>query len=84
MKWLTTCKETTVLASRAMDTRLSFGERIALRMHLAICANCARFAQQLNDMRNFLRMDATDDAEPGLTEAARRRIKTELQNKLDH
>ncbi|MFN3544821.1 MAG: zf-HC2 domain-containing protein [Thiobacillus sp.] len=84
MKWLTTCKETTALASRAMDTRLSFGERIALRMHLAICANCARFARQINDMRIFLRGDATGDAGPRLAEAARRRIETELQNKLGH
>ncbi|MEW6413639.1 MAG: zf-HC2 domain-containing protein [Pseudomonadota bacterium] len=84
MKWLTTCKETTELASRAMDARLSFGERLALGMHLAICANCARFARQIKDMRTFLRMDATDDAGPHLTEDARRRIETELQNKLDH
>ena len=84
MKWMTTCRETTELASRAMDTRLSFGERLALRMHLAICTNCTRFAQQIDDMRKVLRMDAMDDAGPGLPEAARQRIETELQNKLDH
>lgn len=83
MKWMTTCKETTELASRALDTRLSFGERLALRMHLAICANCARFAQQIQDMRKVLRMDATNERGPGLSEAARQRIETELQNKLD-
>lgn len=83
MKWMTTCKETTELASRALDTRLSFGERLALRMHLAICANCARFAQQIQDMRKVLRMDATNEHGPGLSEAARQRIETELQNKLD-
>lgn len=83
MKWMTTCKETTELASRAMDSRLSFGERLALRMHLAICTNCARFAQQIEEMRKVLRRDATDDAGPGLSEPARQRIETELQNKLD-
>ncbi|MFN3715899.1 MAG: zf-HC2 domain-containing protein [Thiobacillus sp.] len=84
MKWVTTCKETTELASRAMDARLSFGERLALRIHLAICTNCSRFARQIEDMRKVLRMDATDDAGTGLSEAARQRIETELQNKLDH
>lgn len=84
MKWMTTCKETTELASRAMDTRLPFSERLALRMHLTICTNCARFAQQIEDMRKVFRMDKIDDAEPGLSEAARQRIETELQNKLDH
>jgi hypothetical protein len=84
MKWMTTCKETTELASRAMDSRLSFGERLALRMHLAICTNCTRFAQQLDHMRRAMRTDAADDTMPGLSGDARQRIETELQNKLDH
>ncbi|HQS99909.1 MAG: hypothetical protein B7Y26_03615 [Hydrogenophilales bacterium 16-64-46] len=83
MKWRTTCKETTELASRALDEHLGFGERLAMRMHLMICTNCTRFVQQINDMRRMLRMDATDEAGPGLSEPARRRIETELQNKLD-
>ncbi len=83
MKWMTTCKETTELASRAQDEHLNFGERLALRMHLAICTNCARFAQQIQDMRKVLRRDATDEAGPGLSDDARQRIETELQNRLD-
>ncbi|MBS1146742.1 MAG: putative zinc-finger, partial [Proteobacteria bacterium] len=57
MKWMTTCKETTELASRAMDERLSFGDRVAMRMHLAICKNCRRFTQQLQDMRRLFRTE---------------------------
>ena len=83
MKWRTTCKETTELASRALDERLGLGERLAMRMHLLICTNCARFAQQIQDMRKVLRRDATDEAGPGLSDDARQRIETELQNKLD-
>ena len=83
MKWRTTCKETTELASRALDERLGLGERLAMRMHLLICTNCTRFVQQINDMRRMLRMDARDEVGPGLSEPARRRIETELQNKLD-
>lgn len=84
MKWLPTCKETTELASRAMDERLPFGDRMAMRMHLAICKNCMRFTRQLQDMRRLLRSETTanDDA-PGLTPDARRRIASELQNRLD-
>ena len=64
MKWMPTCKETTELASRAMDERLSFADRMALRMHLAICENCTRFNQQLQEMRRLFRAEtgANDDA----------------------
>lgn len=82
MKWLTTCKETTVLASRAMDERLSFGDRFALRLHLAICENCTRFARQLKEMRQMFRTGTDDESAPGLTDEARQRIGTELQKKL--
>jgi len=84
MKWLTTCKETTVLASRAMDGRLPFPERVAMRLHLAICENCARFAQQLQEMRRQFRVEtATNDDVPGLTPEARQRIETQLHKKRD-
>lgn len=84
MKWVPTCRETTVLASRAMDERLPFGARMALRLHLAICENCARFNRQLQEMRRLFRAEteAVDDAR-GLTSEARQRIASELQNKLD-
>lgn len=83
MKWTTSCRETTELASRAMDERLPFSDRVALRMHLAICRNCARFNRQLQHMRRLFREEtaAGDDA-AGLTPEARARIETELQKKL--
>ena len=84
MKWMTTCKETTELASRAMDERLSFGDRMAMRMHLAICKNCRRFTQQLQDMRRLFQTEtAANDEVPVLTPEARQRIANELQNRLD-
>lgn len=84
MKWIPTCKETTELASRAMDEHLPFGDRIAMRMHLAICKNCMRFTRQLHEMRRLFRSEtaANDDA-PGLTPDARQRIASELQSRLD-
>lgn len=85
MKWMATCRETTELASRAMDQRLPFGDRMTMRMHLAICKNCARFNQQLQEMRRLFRVDtgADEGVAPGLKPEARRRIETEMQNKLD-
>lgn len=83
MKWMPTCRETTKLASRAMDERLPLSSRMALRLHLAICENCARFNRQLQDMRRLFREEtaAPDDA-AGLTPEARLRIETELQKML--
>jgi hypothetical protein len=84
MKWMTTCKETTELASRAMDERLSFGDRVAMRLHLAICENCTRFTRQLQEMRRLFREETGDDDDAaGLSDPARQRIETELQKKLD-
>jgi hypothetical protein len=84
MKWLPTCRETTALASRAMDARLSFADRLALRLHLAICRNCAQFNLQLHEMRRLFRAEAgADDDAAALTADARQRIATELQKELD-
>ena len=83
MKWMTTCKETTELASRAMDQRLPLSERMAMRLHLAMCENCTRFAQQLQAMRRQFRVETADkDDAPGLAHEARQRIANELQKKL--
>lgn len=84
MKWMATCRDATELASRAMDQRLPFASRVALRFHLAICENCARFNRQLQDMRHLFRAETgADDDAPGLAPAARQRIASELQKKLD-
>lgn len=84
MKWMPTCREATELASRAMDERLPLSSRMALRLHLAICRNCARFNQQLQDMRRLFREEtAADDDATGLAPEARQRIEHALQNKLD-
>ena len=83
MKWMPTCRDATQLASRAMDGRLPLSSRMALRLHLTICENCARFNRQLQDMRRLFRAEtAADDDAPGLTPDARQRIAGELQKKL--
>ena len=83
MKWMATCREATELASRAMDERLPLSNRMALRLHLAICRSCARFSEQLQEMRRLFREEtaASDDA-AGLAPEARQRIASELQKKL--
>jgi len=46
------CKETTRLLSQGEDRKLAFGERVALRIHLAICNGC----RNVNAQFGFLRL----------------------------
>ena len=46
------CKETTRLLSQGEDRKLAFGERVALRVHLAICKGC----RNVNAQFRFLRL----------------------------
>lgn len=49
------CKEASHLASQGLDRRLGFGERVALRLHLAICDGCTQFARQIAFLRKAVR-----------------------------
>jgi hypothetical protein len=51
---MVSCKEATRLLSQQQDRALSYGERAKLRLHLAVCAACTRFARQLAFMREAL------------------------------
>jgi Putative zinc-finger len=46
-----TCKEVSHLVSQGLERRLGFGERVALRIHLAICDGCTNFSRQLAFLR---------------------------------
>ena len=61
---LLSCKETARLLSQGEDRKLAFGERVALRVHLAICDGCRNVSAQFRFLRvavNELSRDA--DAE---------------------
>jgi hypothetical protein len=48
---LLTCREASRLVSHGLDRKLGFGERIALRVHLAICEGCTNFKSQVAFIR---------------------------------
>lgn len=60
-----TCKETTRLISQGLDRELAFGERVALRLHLAICLGCRRAGAQMNLLRKAVRELAEIDLKAG-------------------
>lgn len=45
------CKEATRLVSQGLDRKLGFGERVMLRVHLAICDGCTNFRNQVDFLR---------------------------------
>lgn len=45
------CKEATQLLSQREDRRLTLGERVALRLHLAICRGCRAVSEQIPFLR---------------------------------
>ncbi|CAM3506509.1 hypothetical protein VA7868_01712 [Vibrio aerogenes CECT 7868] len=47
------CKQATRLLSEQMERSLSAREKIALRVHTAMCAGCNRFGRQMKDLRNI-------------------------------
>ena len=59
---LLSCKETTRLLSQGEDRRLAFGERVALRVHLAICNGCRNVDKQFKFLRQAIHALAESEA----------------------
>ena len=78
------CKEASRLASEGLDGKLSLAKRLALRMHLLLCAACRAYGRQVRAIEGLARRrfgsDAGQDAIPGprLSEEARGRIQKAL------
>jgi hypothetical protein len=51
-----TCREVAILLVAREDRSLPIADRLALRIHMAICEACPRFERQLLVMRNSMRM----------------------------
>jgi len=58
--WLS-CKESARLLSAREDRPLAFGERVSLRVHLAICYGCRNAADQFEFLRRAVRALADSD-----------------------
>ena len=54
------CKETARLLSQGADRELAFGERLSLRVHLAICKGCRNVDAQFRFLRRAIQELARD------------------------
>ncbi len=50
-----TCKHATELMSQELDRKLSWRERMALRLHLMMCNGCHRYRKQMEFLRRAMR-----------------------------
>jgi Putative zinc-finger len=55
MRLKRTCKEVSALVIAREDRPLPWQDRIALKLHMAICNACPRFARQVLLMRNVMK-----------------------------
>jgi hypothetical protein len=49
------CKDVSRLVSRQQDADLSLWQQMTLRLHLSVCAACARFERQIRFLRAAMR-----------------------------
>ena len=52
---LLSCKEASWIVSQGLDRRLGFGERVSVRVHLAICNGCRAFTHQMAFLRTAVK-----------------------------
>lgn len=77
-RWTPSCQEVVRLASEALERRLTLRERLALRMHFAICYLCRRYARQTAVLHEGLRSHGelfAECPEERLTAGEKRTIK---------
>jgi Putative zinc-finger len=81
---LFSCRDTVCLASESLDRDLPLRPRLALRVHLLMCRNCARFHRHLLFLHLAARRLADQAArgdvdQAGLSAEARDRMKRALE-----
>ena len=82
-KNLPPCKEIVPIISQSPDKKLTWREKIVLKMHLAACDPCIRYLKQINFLSDAFHQsdEKISQTEPTskLSEAARDRIKNTLK-----
>jgi len=72
------------LMSESLERRLSIREGLGLRLHLFVCAWCARYLNQIKSLRFILRGQSSQlpaELPHSLANDARERIATAIQNR---
>lgn len=82
------CKEITLLASKAIDTKISLRERLHIRLHILLCKGCHRFYQQIHFLHTIIHHQHAPGHEHSspfsatLSEASKQRLKDAISSSL--
>lgn len=57
------CKETTKLVSLGCEQKLSFKQKLQLKIHLMMCAKCRGFAQNTKSIDLMMKKFCRDEAD---------------------
>ncbi|MHB8534319.1 MAG: anti-sigma factor family protein [Sulfuricaulis sp.] len=80
------CKETAQLVSQSYDRRLSWRERLGVRLHMVFCDACNHFRRQMEFLRRAARGFTHERGDIGkedkLSAQARERITRDLKRRL--
>lgn len=82
-----TCKEASFLASKKLDKKLTFRERIDFSLHIAMCSLCRNYAKEIKTLHRLMqKIGKTEDqglsGDEKLSEQSRKRIKQEIDKSL--
>ena len=75
------CRQISRLVSQSMDSKLSWPQRLAVRLHLLYCVWCRRYAAQVKFLRKATRemaAEAMDISGPKLSAEARTQMHKRL------
>ena len=62
-RFMYTCKEATELMSQSLDRKLTFGQKIGLKIHLSMCKLCSRHKKQMSFLQQLFSRNAEESAD---------------------
>lgn len=62
--WLFNCKDISHLVSQSMDEDLPLHRRAGIKFHLMMCRYCARYARQLDIIKQTIQSFSSVSSEP--------------------
>lgn len=82
-----TCKEASLLASKKLDKKLTFRERMHFYLHTAMCNLCRHYAKEIEALHQLIKKAGKNQefvltGKEQLSEQSRQRIKQEIDKAL--
>jgi predicted anti-sigma-YlaC factor YlaD len=83
------CKETSYLASKKLDEKLTKSERLGFWLHIALCSLCRRYARDIKKLHSLMLKASKNSLallskSEKLSEQSRERIKKLLSKAIGH